>query len=325
MLQDLLARVGEQHHDRNRGEEIDQRRCDGLLRDVTKITRFEPRGGNVKTIGFDLFSTERLYYLVTADGLLQDLIQLRGVILSAACGAADAASEARGRHQDKWQHGEADEGQPPVHLQHHAEQEDRGEGLPQPVRQNVRRRHLDLFNVVHDGRHETSRRGGFKKLRILAQDAIENALAQVRYRGEADVVDQVVSKVIADALEDISAQDPGRDHGPNVVYGRRDKLIQIDDVARDFEKRDRGIGGTGIEDAVEYGFDEEGHQSLRCANQEHQEDGAQEVWRVRADESQQPREFAHEARLMRRLVSRWKGVGLLRVLGRLRSLRFRPI
>ncbi len=150
-----------------------------------------------EAVGFDILGSERFHHLMAADGLLQDLIELGGVILRAAGGAADAASDAQGGHQDKGQHGEADEGEPPVLLNDDAQQEEHGERLAQPIGQHVRSGHLDFFDIVHDGRHYAAGGVGFEEVRVLPQHAIEHRLAQVGDGGESDVVDEIVAEVVA--------------------------------------------------------------------------------------------------------------------------------
>src|SRR5260370_4099516 len=198
---DLLARIGEQRDDRDGGEEFDERGCDGLMRYVPQIAELKPACRGTETVRFDFFIAERLHHLMAADGLLQNLIQLRGVVLCAARRLADAPAEANGRHQDEWQYSETEERQPPVVLHNDPQQADHGERLTQPVSQNVRGRDLDLFDVVHDGGHQPARGGGLVELRVLPEDAVEDRLAEVGDGGEADVIDQVIAEVIADALD----------------------------------------------------------------------------------------------------------------------------
>ena len=75
-----------------------------------------------KRLRFELLGAERFHHLVAAERLLQDLVQLRGMVLRAAAGAADAPAEARGRHQHEGQHRQADQRQLPIRVQDHEQQ-----------------------------------------------------------------------------------------------------------------------------------------------------------------------------------------------------------
>ena len=84
----------------------------------------------------------------------------------------------------------------------HEQQKDRREQLAQEIGQNLRGRHLDLIDVVHDGRHQLAGGVGLEELRALLEDLFEDGVAQVGDAGEAGVADQVVAEVIADAFDE---------------------------------------------------------------------------------------------------------------------------
>ncbi len=197
---DLLPRVGQQHDDGDGAEELDQRRGDGLLGDIAQIARLEPPRCNAKTIGFDLFGPERFDHLMSADGLLENLVQLGGVVLRRARGAPDAPAQAQRRHQHEGQQRQAEDRQTPVFLHDDPEQKYDRERLPQPIRQNVRHGDLNFLDVVHDRRHQPPGGGGFEKLGVLPQHSLEDVLAQIRNGREPDEVDQVIPEVVANPL-----------------------------------------------------------------------------------------------------------------------------
>ena len=143
---DLDARVAEQADDGESAKAFDERRRKRLLGDVAQVARFESRGRQGEAVGFHVLGSERFHHLMAADGLLQDLVEIGGLVLRAAGGPADAASDAQRRHQHERQQREADQGEPPVLLDHHAQQEDHGEDLAHPIGQHVRGGHLDLFD-----------------------------------------------------------------------------------------------------------------------------------------------------------------------------------
>src|SRR6266852_812223 len=114
---------------------------------------------------------------------------------------------------------------------------------------------LNLFDVVHDGRHQLAGGMGFKELRALPHHLVEDAVAKIGDGGHPDVVHQVVTEVVADAFDREHGHDGECHHRPEVVYTARDELVEVDGVMRDGnrEQRHAGCGGGGIQHAVEYG------------------------------------------------------------------------
>ncbi len=70
-----------------------------------------------------IFGAEGMDDGVAGDGFLQDLAELAHLFLGAAAGAADAAAHARGGNKDDGQDGKAEEGEPPVGLHDHEQEE----------------------------------------------------------------------------------------------------------------------------------------------------------------------------------------------------------
>ena len=71
-----------------------------------------------------------------------------------------------------------------------------------------------------------------KKVRVLADHAIENFLPQIGDGGEAHVVHQVIAEVVAQSFDQEYSQDADRHHGPDVVDEGRHEIVQIDQAAR---------------------------------------------------------------------------------------------
>ena len=218
---DLDARVAEQADDGESAEAFDERRRERLLRNVAQVAGFESRGGHAEAVGFHVLGAERFHHLMPADGFLQDLIEIGGLILRPAGGPADAAADAQRGHQHERQQREADQSQPPVLLDHHAQQEDHGESLAHPIRQHMRGSHLDLFDVVHDGRHHAAGGVGFEEMGVLPQHLVEYGLAQIGDRRDADIVDEIVAEIIARPFDDERGDDGDGHHGPDVMDGGR--------------------------------------------------------------------------------------------------------
>ncbi len=162
---------------------------------------------------------------MAADGFLKNLVQLRCVILSASRSTPDPPADAKRGNNHEGQHCETDDGEPPVLLDDNPEQEDHRKRLPHPVRQYVRRGYLDLFEIYHDGRHQAPGGIGFEEMRILAQHAIENFLAEIGDGGESNVVHHVVAKIVAKPFHQKYSQNRDRDHSPHVVNGCGDEVL----------------------------------------------------------------------------------------------------
>ena len=84
--------------------------------------------------------------------------------------------------------------------------------LAQKIGEDVREGDLDFFEVVHDRGHDASGRVVLEKVGVLMDDAVEHGLAEVGDSGEADVVDQIVAEIIADAAQEKYHEDGSGDH-----------------------------------------------------------------------------------------------------------------
>ncbi len=115
---DLQAGVGEETDDGKGAEKFDQGRSHRLLRDIAKTAVFQMTGGGAEAVAFELFRPEGFHHLVAADGLLKDLVEVGGVVLGAAAGAADALAKPGCGHKNERQHGQTDDGQLPIGLDH---------------------------------------------------------------------------------------------------------------------------------------------------------------------------------------------------------------
>src|SRR5580704_18159274 len=121
---DLRARVSEQGDDGDGGKKLDDRRGQRLLGDIVQVAVFQATRSEAETVGFQVLGAEGLDYLLSADSLLQNLVEFGGVVLRAAGNAPDAASNSRCRHQHERQHGETGERRAPVFLENNEQQED---------------------------------------------------------------------------------------------------------------------------------------------------------------------------------------------------------
>ena len=297
MGQDLAARVVQQRDDGQRGEEFDQGRRQGLLQNVAEIVLAQLPGGCAEPADFVVFRAEGFHHVMAAEGFLQNLVELARAILHVARGAADAPSQSRGRNQDEGQHGEAYQTELPVVVEQHEEQSDDDECLTQKVGQDVRGRDLNLFDVVHDGRHQLAGRMRFEELGALAHDFLEHAVTQVRHRGNADVVHQIVAEVVADSLHQEDRRDPDRDHRKYVMDAEtaRNQIGQVDGMIGDWNCEQRlDFGGRGgVQHQIENRTDQERHHGVGGADTGHQDDRCGQHRPIRPREVDQPEAVLH--------------------------------
>src|SRR5438552_18897436 len=90
----------------------------------------------------------------------------------------------------------------------------------------MRSRHLDLFKIVHDRRHDPAGRMRLEKLRILPQHALKHLLAQVGYGRKTYVIHKVIAEVIADSFNKECSEDGNGDHGPYVAHRGGHEVVQ---------------------------------------------------------------------------------------------------
>ena len=130
---------------------------------------------------------------------------------------------------------------------------------------------------------------------VLVDDAVENGLAEIGDGGEADVVDEIVAEIIADAAQEKDGEDRGGDHAVDAGDVRRHQVVEIDDVVRegDREEFDRRFHGLRIEDAVEDQLDQQSGHGLRGADDGHQDDGDEQMRNVGAGVAEEAGEFSH--------------------------------
>ena len=57
----------------------------------------------------------------------------------------------------------------------------------------------------------------FEELGVLAEDAIENALAQIGNGGETNEIDKIIAEIIANTFDAEDEDDAEGNHGPDVV------------------------------------------------------------------------------------------------------------
>ena len=242
---DLQARVVQQPDDGERRAEIDHRRGKPLLQHVADVGLEQAVRRLAEAARFVVLGGEGLHHHVAAQGLLKNLVDLGLALLRVAAGAADAAAHAHGGQHHGGHHHQADQRQPRIVAEEHVQQKDRGKELAQQVGQNLRSGHLDLIDVVHDGRHQLAGGVSLEELRALLQDLIEDRVAQSGDAGESGVTDQVVAQVIAEPLDEEGQQQRRGDHGPGAA-AEWNEAVQIELVAeegmgqqRDSARRER--------------------------------------------------------------------------------------
>src|SRR5579875_2652825 len=286
---DLLAAEPQQQNDGHSAEDFDDGGGEGLVGDIAEIAGLPTLGGEAEALGFVVFGAEAFDDLVAGERFLEDLVEAGGHVLRVAGGAANALAEAHGEERNGGEDEQADEGELPIDADHGEQQEEGGEDLAQPIGEHGGDRDLDAVDVVHDGGHDAAGSLTFEEGRALAQDAVEDFLAEIHDGGDADPVDEVIAQVIANAFGEEAGEEGEGDHGPDVVDEGRDEVVQEDAGVggREGEEQGGSVGGVGIEGALEDQGDEADQESLREADDSHEQDGGEENKPIRAGVSQE--------------------------------------
>src|ERR1017187_8442402 len=286
--------VRHQGHNGEGRAEIDHRRGETLLQNVSGIVLEQALRGRPEPAGFIAFGGEGFDHHVAAQSFLKNLVELGLPVLRAAAGAPDAAAQSHGGQHHGGQHHQADQCQAPIDAQYAVQQENRYKKLAEEVGQNLRGGHLHLIDIVHDGRHQLAGGVRFEELGALFEHLVEDGVAQPRDAGESGVTDQVIADVVANSLDEEGHQKRGSDHAPGAAAERNDP-VQVDPVTEEGtrQKRNRAIGGVGDEDAVEDRLNQQRHGALGGAGQSHQDDGDQNLRPVLAAIRRQAQQLLH--------------------------------
>ncbi len=81
-------------------EDLDDGRGQRLLRDIAQVAALQALRGQPEALRFEILGAETFYYLMSGDGLLQDLVQTGGHVLRVPCGAANLAAQPHGQERD---------------------------------------------------------------------------------------------------------------------------------------------------------------------------------------------------------------------------------
>src|SRR5208337_3413382 len=101
VMRDLLPAKQQEQSNRNRPKYIHQRRADRSRSDRSQIRPKQLLRGLAKARNLPRFHAEGFYDPVAGDGFLQDVLNVRQLILPAAGGMADAASDLDRRVNDE--------------------------------------------------------------------------------------------------------------------------------------------------------------------------------------------------------------------------------
>ncbi len=143
----VAARVSQQRDDGRERDQVDHRRRDRLLQNVSDVGLEQPARRLTEFARLVRFGAERFHHHVPAQRLLQNLVELRLTVLRATAGAADAPADPRDRKHHHRQNRQADCRQLPIDREQDEEQPHRAEKLPEEIRQNLRRRHPCTLSI----------------------------------------------------------------------------------------------------------------------------------------------------------------------------------
>ena len=225
---DVLAAHQDQDGDGDGAEDVHHRRTDGVGAHRAQVGLEQPprrhRGSGCVS---QASMREGLHDAHAGDGFLQDVLDLRQLVLAAAGGGAHAVADPSGRHHHDRDKDDQHPGQASAQQDHHAGSEEEGKKLLQKFRQHRRERKLHPLDVVHDRRQQCAGGVLLEERHRAPQRGRIKFVAQVGDHAEAGVVRQVAAAVIEDALQDGGGDQRKRDHRPHVVKVFGNKPVQL--------------------------------------------------------------------------------------------------
>ena len=148
---------------------------------------------------------------------MQDILNVRQLILAAAGGVAYPVSDLVGRENNRRQKKNQNPGQPATQHDHKRGREDQREDLLQEFRQHARHGVLHPLDVVDDGREQGARGVLLEEGRRPPQDGGVHVIAQVGDHAEPGIADQVRSGVVENALQQGRRHQRERHDGPGIL------------------------------------------------------------------------------------------------------------
>ena len=217
-MENLIAPDEQEHGNCHRSNAVHQRRTDGLDAHVAQIGAEQPASGRLEAQNLPQFGIEGLHDAIAGDGLMQDVLNLRKLILAGACTRPHFAADfARGCDDDgNEQH------QRPAKLSAQANNEDqahnKGEKLLQEFADHGTERGLHAVHIVDQCRENCS--GGMlvKEAGGPAHRDFVKMIAKIGNCAEAGIVDQVSPEIIAEALGQRGDHKCKCHHTPGIMH-----------------------------------------------------------------------------------------------------------
>ena len=279
-------------------DRVHQRRADGLHAHTLQVRGEQSLGRATKAVHLPPLHAESLDDAVARDGFVQDVLDLRQLVLPGACGGAHAAADAtRGGDNDRHKQ-QQHPGQLTAIVDGGAGHEHERKNLLQSVAEHGRHSGLHTLDVVDQGRQQGARGVLLEERSRAPQHRAVQVVAQVGNHAEAGVVDQVGAAVIAYRLEQRGRdQRVGHDR-PGVVKVAGNEEVQIERSMEAWQRKAQQIGRTriGIEHLIEDRLDEHHAQRRHGAHHGQQHYGRDREQRVRphvAEQAPYPSQAVH--------------------------------
>ena len=130
-----------------------------------------------------------------------------------------------------------------------------------------------------------------------AQDRVVKIVAQVRNHAESSMIDEVGADVVEDSFENRGSDERPGDDGPGIVRVDRNKALQIDGLTPlgPGEQDDVFGTGSGVQDTVENGLEEDETEGLKESDAGQQNDSGEKLGHKRQHVADKADHLAHGA------------------------------
>ena len=209
-VDDLVAAEPDDQGDGDAADELHQRVLHAAEAGVLDDDREEGADLVAEALALVLFAAEGLDDAVAGDGLVEDVGDVGGLLLGPGAQLAEDPAELDDRVGGDRQDDEGEHRQLPVHVEDDAEEDDDLEEVAQGADQGVGDRLLHQGDVGDDARDQGPGRHVVEERQRLAVDMLEDLDPQVADDRLADLFEEKVVEIVADALEEEDQDDDQR-------------------------------------------------------------------------------------------------------------------
>src|SRR6185437_11086882 len=273
-VQDFVAADEQERGDRHGANRIHQGRTDRLDAHVAQIGAKEPLGGALETQYLPYFRIEGLYDPIAGNGFVQNVLNLRQLVLPGAGSRAHFPADLpcrRNHHGNEQYERPAQMSSEPNHENN---SNNKGKKLLQELANHRTERELHSIHVVDECRKNGSRGVLMEEARRPAQRGLVEMIPQVGYHPQPCVIHQVSAQIVAETLEKSGSNDGGSHHDVVVMHvdeGRDEgaKVEMPSVIAK--SKNDGAFRSAGLKHLVEDWLQQQNAKCVEGANRSQQD------------------------------------------------------